>query len=163
MAYTIDQTLVEKLAEYAVPSVQEAVTEHLTRYVGALGDIPFFVSPNKIQSFTGVSWSGSANIAEHKRLNGNALTQATGLSADSMKIDGIYLSSALGVDPQDAIAKLFTMERSFAPVTVVLGDKTYGKYKWIIKDHTVSMEQFDVNGNLITAKVSVSLIEYLKG
>lgn len=163
MAYTTDQTIIEKLAEYAIPSMLETLEEHLTRYVGALGDIPFFVSPNKIQSFTGASWSGSANIAEHKRLNGNALTQATGLSADSIKIDGIYLSAALGVDPQDAITKLFTMERSFTPVTVVLGNKTYGKYKWIIKDHTVSMEQFDVNGNLFAAKVSVSLIEYLKG
>lgn len=150
--------LKKKLAELAVPSVKDA----LTRYVGAIGDVPFFVSSSKVQSFASVTWNGSANVSEHKRLNGNALTQPTGLSADNMKIE-IYLSSALGIDPQDAIAKLFAMKRAFTPVTVVLGEKTYGKYKWLIKDVSVSMEQFDVNGNLATAKVSVSIIEYLRG
>lgn len=43
---------------------------------------------------------------------------------------------------------------------LVLGDHSYGKYRWLVQSHTVKVKTFDPYGNLDTAQISVTLIEY---
>ncbi len=129
--------------------------------VGVLGDIVFQVSSNVVQTFDNLQWSGSARYGEHERHLTNALTEFTGLDPDKMSFD-MDLSVYLGVDPMAELVKIWTYERSGKPLSLVVGERTYGKYKWTIKSHKIKMKTYDKRGNVTGASVSVELLEYLK-
>ena len=129
--------------------------------IGCLGAIPFMVSSTLIQTIDNAVWSGSARYGEHKRHLTHALTEFTGLDADTFSFD-MTLSVSLGISPMTAIVQLWQYERDAITAPLVIGDKAYGKYRWTVKKHKIKMEQYDGHGNLILATVSVELLEYLK-
>ncbi len=112
--------------------------------IGCLGEIPFFASSRAVQTVQDATWSGSARYSVHDRHLTNALTEFT------------------GVDPMTAINLLWQYERSGKAVSLVLGEKAYGKYRWNVVSHKITMERFDGRGNLLSALVSVKLQEYLR-
>lgn len=129
--------------------------------VGVLGDIVFQVSSNVVQTLDNLQWSGSARYGEHERHLTNALTEFTGIDPDTMSFD-MELSAYLGVDPMAELVKIWTYERSGKPLSLVVGERAYGKYKWTIKSHKIKMRTYDKRGNVTGASVSVELLEYLK-
>jgi len=129
--------------------------------VGCLGDIVFSVSSEYVKTLDKFKWSGSASYATHKRQGYHALTEFTGIDADKISFE-VTLSKHLGVDVQGEISKLFTYERNGTTLPLVLGDKGYGKYRWVIQKHETNARTFDGRGNLIEAKVSIDLLEYLR-
>lgn len=129
--------------------------------IGCLGDIPFIVSADTVQTIQNAVWSGSARYSEHQRHLSNALTEFTGLDPDKFSFD-IVLSAYLGVDPMTAINQLWQYEREGKTVPLVIGDKGYGKYRWTVKSHKIKIQTYDRSGNLLAATVSVDLLEYLK-
>lgn len=129
--------------------------------VGCLGDIVFQVSSDVIKTFDKMQWSGSARYSEHKRHMTDALTEFTGIDPDTISFE-MVLSAFLGVEPMTDIAKLWNYERTGKAVPLVIGEKGYGKYKWTIASHKIKMQTFDKSGNLVSATVSVELLEYLK-
>ena len=129
--------------------------------VGVLGDIVFQVSSNVIKTFDNLQWSGSARYSEHNRHLTNTLTEFTGIDPDTMSFD-MELSAYLGVDPMTELVKIWTYERSGKPLTFVVGEKAYGKYKWTIKSHKIKMKTYDKRGNVTSVSVSIDLLEYLK-
>lgn len=129
--------------------------------VGCLGDIVFTVSSNVVETIDNVQWSGSVRFTEHQRHNTNALTEFTGIDADTMSFD-MVLSAYLGVDVMAELVKIWTYERSGRALPLVLGDKGYGKYRWTITSHKIKFQTYDKRGALTGATVSVSLLEYLK-
>ncbi|MCC8156367.1 MAG: phage tail protein [Oscillospiraceae bacterium] len=128
--------------------------------VGSLGDIVFQVSTGTILTVQSMTWSGSANIEEHARVGYHALTEFCGMGADTMELE-ITLSQYLGADPMTEIAEIWRYERNGTPVTLVLGDHAYGKYKWLVESHKTKAQYFDADGNLAQATVTVKLIEYI--
>ena len=130
--------------------------------IGCLGDIIFEVSDREIKTIRDASWSGSASISTHRRHLGDALQEFIGADPDSFEFK-IRISRFLGADPLSDIAKLSEYERKGLAVTLTIGKQCYGKYKWLVKKHTVSFEHYDKTGNLIGADISVSLTEYTKG
>ena len=129
--------------------------------VGALGDIVFQVSADAIKTINNVVWSGSARYAENKRHLGNTVVEFTGSEADTLSFD-MVLSLYLGVDPMEDIQKIKAHERAGTALPLVLGERSIGSYKWVIKSHKVQMETFDGHGNVTGATVSVELLEYAK-
>ncbi len=129
--------------------------------VGVLGDIVFQVSSNVIKTIDNLQWSGSARYSEHNRHLTNTLTEFTGIDPDTMSFD-MELSAYLGVDPMAELTKIWTYERSGKPLSLVVGERAYGKYKWTIKSHKIKMRTYDKRGNVTGASVSVDLLEYLK-
>lgn len=129
--------------------------------VGVLGDIVFQVSSNVIKTLDNLQWSGSARYGEHSRHLTNALTEFTGIDPDTMSFD-MELSVYLGVDPMAELVKIWTYERSGKPLSLVVGERAYGKYKWTIKSHKIKMRTYDKKGNVTGVSVSVDLLEYLK-
>lgn len=130
--------------------------------VGCLGDIAFEVSNNVIKTIKDVQWSGSVTIQSHARHLNNALQEFVSVDPDGITFS-MTLSRYLGADVNSDINKLFDYERSGKAVKFVLGAKTYGKYRWLIKKHKITMEHFDKQGNLASADVNVTLVEYTKG
>jgi phage protein U len=129
--------------------------------VGCLGDIVFQVSSKAIKTLDKVVWSGSARYSEHKRHLTNALTEFTGIDADTISFE-VVLSLYLGVEPTAELAKIWKYERNGKALSLVIGERGYGKYKWTIKSHKIKMQTFDKKGNLTGATVSIELLEYLK-
>lgn len=130
--------------------------------IGCLGEIPFIVSAKAIQTIQNATWSGSARYGIHARHLGDALTEFTGRDPDAFSFD-MQLSAYLGIDPMDAIVKLWTYERTGRAVPLTIGDKAFGKYRWNVTKHKIKLETYDKSGNLTVATVSVELQEYVKG
>ena len=128
--------------------------------IGALGDIVFRVSSDVVETLDEFKWSGSARYATHQRHNGNALTEFTGVDPDKISFN-VTLSAYLGVNPQAELGKIWTAERTGAPLPLTLGEKAYGKYRWNIVSHSATGQYFDGAGNLTQAEVSLTLQEYL--
>ena len=128
--------------------------------IGSLGDIVFTVSADLIQTVNNMTWSGSVRYAEHQRHLTNALTEFTGIDPDKFSFD-IYLSDELGSDVMAELVKIWEYERKAKPVPLVMGEKIYGKYRWTIKSHKISMRHYDPLGNVKGANVSIELLEYL--
>lgn len=129
--------------------------------VGCLGEIVFSVSGNLVQTLNNAQWSGSARYATHQRHLKDALTEFCGLEPDTFSFD-MVLSAFLGVNPQTEINKIWQYERSGEALSLVIGNKAYGKYRWNIVSHKAKMQHYDKEGNLLHATVSINLQEYLK-
>lgn len=129
--------------------------------VGALGDIIFQVSSDTVKTFENMQWSGSARYSQHNRHLTNALTEFTGIDPDTMSFD-MELSEYLGVDVMPELVKIWVAERNGKPLSLVIGERPYGKYKWTIKSHKIKLKTYDRRGNMTGASVSVDLLEYLK-
>lgn len=129
--------------------------------IGCLGDIPFYVSSEAVQTVNGLEWSGSVNIATQQVHMGNARTEPTGRNPDKISLS-VHLSADLGVDPWAMVLKVWEYERSFRAVSLVVGEKIYGKYRWLIESHSVSAKQYDKTGTMCACDVKISLIEYVR-
>lgn len=129
--------------------------------VGCLGDIPFYVSDEAVQTLTNVQWGGSVQLANHKRHLTDSLTEATGRDADTMSFD-VQMSAFLGVNPWNALLKLWDYMRNYVSLPLIIGERAYGKYRWLIKNIKIKMKYYDGAGNMLACDVSVSLTEYQK-
>lgn len=129
--------------------------------VGSLGDIIFTVCGNKIETFNNANWSGSASYSTHQRHNGASLLEFVGSDADTFSLD-IKLSALLGVNVENELNKIQTAEQNGKILKLVIGKKSYGRYRWVIKKHSVKMKYFGKNGELVYADVSLTLSEYIK-
>lgn len=128
--------------------------------VGCLGPIVFHVTDETIKTISnGAKWGGSVQVTHHKRHLTDALTEVTGRDADTMDLQ-IVLSAFRGVNPLKVLDQIWEAERNFVTLPLVLGEKSYGKWRWVIKSHTCSMEHFDAAGNLLACTVSIKLVEY---
>lgn len=147
-------------AEHAVLNIYRE--NYVERTIGALGEIPFVVGHKKVQTVSSFQWEESAEIAEHKIIRGPALTEATGEEAGKIEI-GMQLVRELGADPMELIAQALGYKRRFTPVALVIGDHTFGRYLWLVKNVKVEAKVFAPSGRLDSADVSISLVEYVKG
>lgn len=127
--------------------------------IGTLGDIVFSVSRKTVKTFEGLKWDSSAKYAAHDRHLKDTLLEFTGTDADTISFN-VTFSVFLGVNPMDEIIKLLNAERSGKVMRLVIGSKAYGRNKWVIEKTSKDLERFDNKGNLLVAKVSVSLKAY---
>jgi hypothetical protein len=74
----------------------------------------------------------------------------------------MYLSYYLGSDVMTEVNKIWKYERNGIPVSLNIGTKEYGKYKWSITRHDIRGEEYFGNGDLAACTVSVTLQEYLR-
>lgn len=127
--------------------------------IGTLGNIVFSVSKSQVRTFDGMKWDSSAQYATHNRHLKDVLLEFTGTDADKITFS-MQFSVFLGIDPMTEITKLLNAERSGAVMRLVIGSKAYGKNKWVITGTSKDLERFDNKGNLLIAKVNVSLMAY---
>jgi phage protein U len=127
--------------------------------IGALGDIVFEVSANKVETFDDMEWNMSAKYAEHDRHLDFSLPEFTGNDLDEIPFN-MKLSANHGVDPMKEIVKLTTAKREGRTLPLVIGEKAYGTYRWVIQTLKFGMKRFDNKGKLIEADASVTLKMY---
>lgn len=127
--------------------------------IGTLGDTVFSVSNKLVKTFDEMKWESSARYATHDRHLKVQLIEFLGTDAESITFN-MHFSAYLGVNPLNELTKLLKNERSGKVMRLVIGPKTYGRNKWVIDKTSIEMQRFDGKGNLIGAKVAVSLKEY---
>jgi phage protein U len=127
--------------------------------IGALGDIIFSVSKNQVKTFDGLKWDSAVQYASHNRHLKDVLLEFTGTDADKISFS-MFFSVFLGVDPMTEINKLLDAERNGKVMRLVIGNKAYSKNKWVITGASKNLERYDNKGNLLVAKVDISLMAY---
>ena len=140
---------------------QQLWKPHRARTIGVLGSIPFYISSEAVQTIRNVQWTGAGTYAAHNRIGYTTLVEATGSDADTISFE-MLLSYDLGVDPWDALTALLKAERNQSMMYLTIGDHGYGRYRWIIASHNISLTKFNSMGNLTEAVVQIKLVEYLK-
>ena len=129
--------------------------------IGSLGKVVFQVSNRTVMTLRDISIKNTASIAVHNIHLGTGLSEFTGSEPQQISFK-ILVSAYLGVSPETQIQRLETYLRNGTQLTFVLGDKTYGRYRWLLESFEVSVEQTDRRGNVTQCDISVTLQEYLK-
>lgn len=127
--------------------------------IGSWGDVVFAVSRNEIKTFTGLKWDSGAKYSTHDRHLKAPLLEFTGTDVESMSFS-MFFSAFLGVNPMTEIAKLLTAMRRGEVHRLVIGPKAYGTNKWVITKLSNSLDRYDNRGNLLAAKVNVTMKSY---
>jgi len=128
--------------------------------VGCLGDIPFQVSSDVVQTINNAKWTGTARYATHQLHAGDTLTEFVGNDPDKFSFE-MVLSAYLGVNPQKMVDKLVQYRREGRTLPLVIGDTAYGKYRWTIVSHDARVQYTDGHGNALSVTVKLTLQEYL--
>ena len=127
--------------------------------IGTWGDITFAVSRNQIKTFDGLKWDSGAKYSTHDRHLKDPLLEFTGTDVESMTFT-MFFSAFLGVNPIAEVSKLLKAMRRGEVHRLVIGPKAYGTNKWVITKLSNSLPRYDNRGNLLVAKVSVTMKSY---
>lgn len=126
---------------------------------GSLGDIVFTVSSEEIRTFTSLTWNSTARYEEHKRHIKDVLLEYTGTETETISFD-MNLSVFQGLNPLEELTKILNAQRNGQAMYLVIGTHAYGKARWVITDTQKNLEKFDNTGNLLIAKIKISLKSY---
>ena len=126
--------------------------------VGGLGDITFEVSSETFKTIQNFQRSGTAKTQTHARHLQGGLVEFTGYDPDKITFD-MRVSRYLGVDPYWTMRRIEIYMREGRAMVFSLGKRVYGD-KWLIASYSVKGENYGVDGHLIDATISLSLIEY---
>lgn len=127
--------------------------------IGTWGDITFAVSRNQIKTFDGLKWDSGAKLSTHDRHLKEPLLEFTGTDVESMTFT-MFFSAFLGVNPIAEVSKMLKAMRRGEVHRLVIGPKAYGTNKWVITKLSNSLNRYDNRGNLLVAKVSVTMKSY---
>ena len=127
--------------------------------IGTWGDITFAVSRNQIKTLDGLKWDSGAKYSTHDRHLKEPLLEFTGTDVESMTFT-MFFSAFLGVNPIAEVSKLLKAMRRGEVHRLVIGPKAYGTNKWVITKLSNSLPRYDNRGNLLVAKVSVTMKSY---
>ena len=127
--------------------------------IGTWGDITFAVSRNQIKTFDGLKWDSGAKYSTHDRHLKEPLLEFTGTDVESMTFT-MFFSAFLGVNPIAEVSKLLKAMRRGEVHRLVIGPKAYGTGRWVITKVSNSLERYDNRGNLLVAKVNVTMNSY---
>lgn len=125
--------------------------------MGSLGpNIQFSVSQETVFTLDNLKWTSKANYSEHKRHLKESLMEFTGNGAESFTFT-VILSAFQGVKPMNEWKKLLFAKRKGEALLFCIGTRAYGTWRWVIENVSMEMKYLDNKGNLVFAKVSVSL------
>lgn len=131
--------------------------------IGCLGnDFQFSVSSDYVKTFNNLSLSASARYSTHARHGTTALTEFTGIDPAEISFD-IYLDKSLGItDIMIEIDKLDRIMKNAEVRPLVIGNRSYGAYRWVVTSYKAVPQSYGGNGVVTSAKVSLTLKEYLR-
>jgi len=129
--------------------------------IGYFGeDIIFETSAEKVLTFNDFKHTSAAVVEQHKIIGKKPLSEFCGEELDSVSFS-INLNANLGVKPQEIIDKLIDLKKKGMAETLVIGGKSIGLDKFIIKEVSTAYEKVYNNGFLFSAKVDLTLEEYI--
>lgn len=128
--------------------------------IGALGNIPFYVTMSESQLLSGLMWNSGARYSEHARHGETDMLEYVGSNPDQITFD-LKLSAFLGTNPTKMLDSLKTLHKNHSAVRFALGTMIIPG-SWVLSDMEVSLEHFHKDGTLLSADVSITLKEYVE-
>jgi hypothetical protein len=132
-------------------------------FIGGLWDdkgmVVFRVSPTVVKTFQNLRHQSAARYAIHNRHLLSPLPEFTGRDLDRVTCD-ILLSAYLGVNPREDLEQLACMQRRGRVLWIKFGGGQINNSRWVIQNLGRAYEHYDQSGRVLTAKVSLTLLEY---
>ena len=128
--------------------------------IGNLGKlITFKVSSKKVLTFNDMTRKVSGRWAEHEVIRGKPKTEFLGAALQEVSFT-IILSSMLGVKPRKTLERIRKAVEKGECFTFVIGGKTVSKNKWKITEASETWDIIMSKGELVQAKLELTLSEY---
>jgi len=129
--------------------------------IGNFGNrIVFETSDVKILNFTAFEQSVSGRWATHNRIMKKPSSEFLGPELRTISME-ILLSAMHGVRPRSTLEQIEDIVENGIAELLVIGGKTIGKNKWAITECSESWDVIMSKGELLQAKVSLNLQEFL--
>ena len=127
--------------------------------IGCLGNVNFKVSSKTVQTLKSIKMKKTANYAVHNRVGKKSLLEFTGLEPDEISFT-VDLSVFQGVKPENTLKKLDKMISKGQAVPFILGTTVFGSGDWVITSLDKSYDWIYRDGELLSAKVNLTIKEY---
>jgi hypothetical protein len=149
-----------KIKQITAPS--SLVPEESDGQIGYLGKVLFIVKSDQVQTVNNFVYTVSASYEEHGRHLRSPLLEFVGINSQAITFE-IELSEYLGQEPVMSNFEMLRqyMNKAYA-LPMKLGETTYGRCRWCIKQLALQGKTSDTKGNWTSAKLSVSLISVTK-
>lgn len=133
--------------------------------LGAIGTklymdtVIFEVSDKKIYTVSNFKRTNKMNFAKNNVLQKKPISEYVGQELDTISFD-IVLRVEFGIDPRTEFDKLIRIQRDGVVITLVIGGKGFGTYRWIITGLDLKFENIDAIGYCTAISCSINLEEY---
>ncbi len=121
----------------------------------------FQVSSNSIYTFEGLSWSGSLNTETQDKIGSKPSTYIKGENLMPLEFE-IKLRADKNLDVRTEIEDWESIKSKANPSNFILGNKTIGKNKWLLKTVETSDMNIDNNGKILKATIKLSFEEFVR-
>lgn len=128
--------------------------------IGSLGTLIFSVSDNRIFTFKNLKRELSANWSSTERIGLKPLPQFGGAKLQTLSLE-ITLSAWLGIKPREMLKKIEKMVEAGEANPLIIGENIVGEHEWIITKSSETWDYILNKGELVKAKVTINLQEYL--
>lgn len=129
--------------------------------VGSWGNtLVFSTSDSRILTFNNFSRTVSATWVNHSRIGKKDRTEFVCPDLQEVTFTMIF-DATLGVRPRAMMDSLDAAIESGVVNPMVIGGKRVGSYRWKIKKASEAWDVFLQQGQLVRAKVNVTMEEYL--
>lgn len=128
--------------------------------IGYFGDIIFETSDKKILNFSDFKKDVSARYESHDLIGQKPKLEFVGSDLDKISFT-INLNSSNGISVKEEIKKLEEKTSTGKAETLVIGGEVQGSDKWIITSLSEAWDTIFNDGFLYSAKIDVSLEEYI--
>lgn len=129
--------------------------------IGTLGEVVFTVSYDLVRTFQDYKRNSSARLQTHEIIGKKPVTEFLGPGLDSISF-AIDLSAFKGVNPKEEAEKLRKIMQNGEYVNLVIAGSPVSNNKWVIESINESVSARDGKGNIIRAKVDVTIHEYIE-
>ena len=134
--------------------------------IGAIGSrfiedvILFEVSPERVLTLDNFVRRNGVRFAENNTLLRKPVSQYIGPALDAISFS-IKLKAEYGVNPKEEFNKLIHLQRSGASLSIMLGRRAFGVFRWRINSLGIPEERIDNMGICLSSTVSIDLREYV--
>lgn len=129
--------------------------------IGTLGEVVFTVSYDLVRTFQDYKRNSSARLQAHEIIGKKPVTEFLGPGLDSISF-AIDLSAFKGVSPKEEAEKLRKIMQNGEYVNLVIAGSPVSNNKWVIESINESVSARDGKGNIIRAKVDITIHEYIE-
>lgn len=128
--------------------------------IGSFGDIVFKVSDKNVFTFQNLQLTATSRWSTQEVINGKPRSQFLGAGLIKVSFD-ITVSAGLGVKPRETIDKLINRVENGEVYPLIIGGKPVSNNPFSLKDISSTWGEVFNGGELYSAKLSLSLEEYV--
>lgn len=129
--------------------------------IGSFGDIVFETSDQRILNFSGFKRNAEGRWADHEVIGKKPASEFIGPGLDTITFT-VNLNGSFGVSPRKELERWLNHARNGNAEILVIGGKPLGVDKWTVRSTSEAWDVIWNNGELYSAKVDITLKEYVE-